>query len=69
MIGGAPGITTNRTSLAMAAVLAFPSLAAFLAIHAATGNVLLAAVPGFAVHFAALAFSGRIAAYLDSRLN
>lgn len=62
-------VLANRVSLSMAAIFAGPSLAIFLGIYHATGSVLAGAVPGFAAHFAVLAFSGRISAWLDSRMN
>lgn len=62
-------VVTNRVSLIMAAVFAVPALSVFLGIYHVTGNLLAGAIPGFATHFVILAFSSRISAYLDSRMN
>ncbi|RNJ77627.1 MAG: hypothetical protein D9C04_04520 [Nitrosopumilus sp. B06] len=62
-------VLTNRVSVIMAAVFALPALTIFLGIYHITGNILAGAIPGFGIHFVTLAFSGRISAYLDSKMN
>ncbi len=44
----------------MAVIFAVPALVIFLGIYYGTGNLLVGAILGFGVHFATLAFSGRI---------
>lgn len=44
----------------MALIFTVPALVIFLGIYYGTGNLVVGAVLGFGVHFAALAFSGRI---------
>ena len=41
----------------------------FLGIYYGTGNLIIAAVLGFGVHFVTLVFSGRISKYLDKIMN
>ena len=48
----------------MAVIFAVPALAIFLGIYYGTGNLLIGAVLGFGIHFATLAFSGRISRWL-----
>jgi len=48
----------------MAVIFAVPALVIFLGIYYGTGNLIVGAVLGFGVHFAALAFSGRISKWL-----
>ena len=44
----------------LAVIFAVPALAIFLGIYYTTGDLLIGAILGFGVHFATLAFSGRI---------
>jgi|TARA_B110001454_G_C12680911_1_gene418024 1,4-dihydroxy-2-naphthoate octaprenyltransferase len=53
----------------MALIFALPSLGVFLGIFYGVGNLPLAAILGFGTHFVILAFSNRIAKYLDKVLN
>ncbi len=62
-------ILTNWVSISMALIFALPSLGVFLGIYYGTGNLILGAVLGFGVHFATLAFSGRISKYLNKIMN
>ena len=48
----------------MAVIFAVPALTIFLGIYYTTGNLIVGAVLGFGVHFATLAFSGRISKWL-----
>lgn len=48
----------------LALIFTLPALGVFLALHQQTGNLAVAAVAGFGVHFVALAFSGRLSALL-----
>jgi hypothetical protein len=62
-------ILTNWVSISMALIFALPSLGVFLGIYYGTGNLIIGAVLGFGVHFATLAFSGRISSYLNKIMN
>jgi hypothetical protein len=62
-------ILTNWVSISMALIFALPSLGVFLGIYYGTGNLIIAAVLGFGVHFVTLVFSGRISKYLDKIMN
>jgi len=62
-------ILTNWVSIIMALIFALPSLGVFLGIFYGVGNLPLAAILGFGTHFVILAFSNRIAKYLDKVLN
>ena len=62
-------VLTNPVSISMALIFALPSLGIFLGIYYGTGNLVIAAVLGFAVHFVTLAFSGRISKYLNEIMN
>ena len=58
-----PPITFTRIiwkSSILAMILALPALGIFLSIYYSTGNLIAGAILGFGVHFATLAFSGRI---------
>ena len=48
----------------LAVIFAVPALGIFLGIYYSTGDLLVGAVLGFGVHFATLAFSGRISKWL-----
>jgi hypothetical protein len=48
----------------LAIIFAIPALAIFLGIFYGTGNLIAGAIIGFGVHFATLAFSGRISKWL-----
>ena len=52
--------TIIMKSSVMAVIFAVPALVIFLGIYYGTGNLLVGAILGFGVHFATLAFSGRI---------
>ncbi len=62
-------ILTNWVSISMALIFALPSLGIFLGIYYGTGNLIIAAMLGFGVHFVTLVFSGRISKYLDKIMN
>ena len=62
-------ILTNWVSISMALIFALPSLGVFLGIYYGTGNLIIAAVLGFGVHFVTLVFSSRISKYLDKIMN
>ncbi len=44
----------------LALIFTIPALGIFLGIYYGTGNLIVGAILGFGVHFATLAFSGRI---------
>ena len=48
----------------LAVIFVLPALGIFLGIYYSTGNLVVGAVVGFGVHFATLAFSGRISNWL-----
>jgi hypothetical protein len=48
----------------LALIFTVPALVIFLGIYYSTGNLIIGAVLGFGVHFATLAFSGRISKWL-----
>ena len=48
----------------LAVIFAVPALGIFLGIYYSTGDLLVGAILGFGVHFATLAFSGRISKWL-----
>jgi hypothetical protein len=48
----------------LAVIFAVPALVIFLGIYYSTGDLLVGAILGFGVHFATLAFSGRISKWL-----
>ncbi|MFQ5782358.1 MAG: hypothetical protein ACE5GR_04820 [Nitrosopumilus sp.] len=62
-------VLTNWVSISMALIFALPSLGVFLGIYYGTGNLVVAAVLGFGIHFVTLAFSGRISRYLNEVMN
>ena len=62
-------VLTNWVSISMALIFALPSLGVFLGIYYGTGNLVVAAVLGFGIHFVTLAFSGRISKYLNEVMN
>ena len=67
-----PPITFSKIiwkSSILAMILAIPALTIFLGIYYGTGNLLIGALIGFGVHFATLAFSGRISNWLVRVLN
>ena len=57
-------INTVWVSAFMAMIFSLPPLGIFLGIYFGTGNLAAGAVLGFGVHFATLAFSGRISKFL-----
>lgn len=48
----------------LALIFTIPALGIFLGIYYGTGNLIVGAILGFGVHFATLAFSGRISKWL-----
>ncbi len=48
----------------LALIFTVPALVIFLGIYYGTGNLVVGAVLGFGIHFATLAFSGRISKWL-----
>ena len=48
----------------LALIFTVPALEIFLGIYYGTGNLIVGAILGFGVHFATLAFSGRISKWL-----
>ncbi len=48
----------------LAVIFAVPALVIFLGIYYTTGDLLVGAILGFGIHFATLAFSGRISKWL-----
>ncbi len=48
----------------LALIFTVPALGIFLGIYYGTGNLIVGAILGFGVHFATLAFSGRISKWL-----
>ncbi|GBF24242.1 hypothetical protein MnTg01_00580 [archaeon MnTg01] len=48
----------------LALIFTIPALVIFLGIYYGTGNLIVGAILGFGVHFATLAFSGRISKWL-----
>jgi hypothetical protein len=53
-------------STALALILTIPSLMAFVGIYYSFGSMVLGALIGFSLHFATLAFAGRISSALES---
>lgn len=56
-------------STALALIFTLPPLAIFLGIYYGTGEVLAGALAGFGVHFAILAFAGRISRLLTGIMS
>ncbi len=48
----------------LALIFTIPALGIFLGIYYGTGNLIVGAILGFGLHFATLAFSGRISKWL-----
>ncbi len=48
----------------LALIFTIPALGIFLGIYYGTGNLIVGVILGFGVHFATLAFSGRISKWL-----
>lgn len=57
-------VTTIWKSSVLAVIFVVPALSIFLGIYYSTGNLIIAAVIGFGIHFVTLAFSGRISKWL-----
>lgn len=57
-------INTIWVSTFMAMIFALPPLGIFLGIYYGTGSLIIGAVLGFGVHFATLAFAGKISKFL-----
>ncbi len=57
-------VTTIWKSSVLAVIFVVPALSIFLGIYYSTGNLIIAAVLGFGIHFVTLAFSGRISNWL-----
>lgn len=51
-------------SLLLAIILALPGVSVLLAIYYSTGNLILAVIVGFSIHFVTLAFLPRISEFL-----
>ncbi len=51
-------------STILALIFTIPALGIFLGIYYGTGSLIVGAILGFGVHFATLAFSGRISKWL-----
>ena len=62
-------INTIWISTFLAMIFTLPALGIFLGIYYGTGNLVLGAILGFSVHFAAFAFSGRISRFLTKIMN
>ncbi len=62
-------INTIWVSAFLAMIFSLPPLGIFLGIYFGTGNLIIGAVIGFAVHFATLAFSARISKFLTQILS
>ena len=57
-------VKTIWKSSVLAVIFTVPALTIFLGIYYTVGNLILAAVLGFGMHFVTLAFSGRISKWL-----
>ena len=57
-------VTTIWKSSVLAVIFVVRALSIFLGIYYSTGNLIIAAVIGFGIHFVTLAFSGRISKWL-----
>ena len=57
-------VKTIWVSTFLAAIFVLPALGLFLGIYYSTGNLVIGAVVGFAVHFIMLAFATRISGFL-----
>ena len=57
-------VTTIWKSSVLAVIFVVPALSIFLGIYYSTGNLIVATVLGFGIHFVTLAFSGRISKWL-----
>ena len=67
-----PPVTLTKIiwkSTILAMIFTIPALSIFLGIYYSTGNLLVGAVLGFGIHFATLAFSGRISKWLVNFLS
>jgi len=53
-------------STALALILTVPGLMIFIGIYYSFGSMILGALVGFSLHFATLAFAGRISSALES---
>ncbi len=53
-------------STALALILTVPSLMTFIGIYYSFGSMVLGTLVGFSLHFASLAFAGRISSALES---
>ncbi|NIM25801.1 MAG: hypothetical protein GTN35_05640 [Nitrososphaeria archaeon] len=62
-------INTIWISTFLAMIFTLPALGIFLGIYYSTGNLVLGAVLGFSVHFAAFAFSGKISRFITKVMN
>ena len=57
-------VKTIWKSSVLAVIFTVPALTIFLGIYYTVGNLILAAILGFGMHFVTLAFSGRISKWL-----
>jgi len=62
-------VFTNKVTICMALLFAFPSLGIFLGVYHAFENLLIGAILGFVVHFVILAFASRISKRLNEIMN
>ena len=62
-------VSTIWVSAFMGMIFTLPSLGVFLGIYFGTGELVIAAVLGFGLHFVTLAFSGRISKLLTEIMN
>lgn len=62
-------INTVWVSSFLAMIFSIPPLGIFLGIYLGTGSLIAAAVTGFGVHFATLAFAGRISRLLTRAMS
>lgn len=62
-------VKTVWVSTFLAAIFVLPSLGIFLGIYYSTGNLLVGAVVGFAIHFITLVFATRISQFLTNIMS
>lgn len=62
-------VNTIWISTFLAMVFTLPALGIFLGVYYGTGNLILAALLGFSVHFVAFAFSNRISKFFTRIIN
>lgn len=62
-------VKTVWVSTFLAAIFVLPSLGIFLGIYYSTGDLLIGAVVGFAIHFVTLAFATKISRFLTDLMS